>query len=110
LVVLVTALTTMGPTSEVFGKAAGSAAVKVDVRLIPGAWETLKTGDLSRYLAMIAEAADAVFAEGARVVAFAQSSMAPAVALCRAGAPMSSPVAGLAAAMAHCAQPPAAAV
>jgi hypothetical protein len=48
---------------------------------------------------MIAAAADQAYRDGADVVALAQASMAGAAALCREGRPLTSPAAGLAAAL-----------
>jgi hypothetical protein len=99
-VVLCAVATTLRPTRELFEAAARSAAATVEVRLVEGAWDAFKAGDQARYLGMIAEAADAAFRAGAGTVALAQASMAGAAPLCRQGRPLSSPAAGLDAAIA----------
>ena len=68
------------------------------MRIAPDAWAAFKAGDVPGYHRLVAEAADAVFAEGADVVALAQASMAGAAAVCKRGTPLTSPAAGLAAA------------
>ena len=60
-----------------------------------------RAGDQAGYLKAIAEAADHAYAEGACIVALAQASMAGAAPLVVKGpAPLSSPAAGLSAAIA----------
>ncbi|MBU8538823.1 hypothetical protein [Falsiroseomonas tokyonensis] len=90
LVVLCAVETTLGPTGALFGPGC-------EIRLVPGAWAAFRAGDAAGYARMVAEAADAAFAEGADCVALAQASMAPAAALCRRGTPLTSPAASLAA-------------
>ncbi len=87
-IVLCTAPTTLAPTRAVMGP-------RIDTRLIPGAWALFQAGDHAGYLATIAAAADAAFAEQP-VVALAQASMAPAAALCRHGVPLTAPAVALA--------------
>jgi hypothetical protein len=99
-VALCAAPTTLAPTRALFERAARAAAASVEVRLIGGAWDAYRLGDLDRYLALIAEVADEAFSLGADRVALAQVSMAPAATLCRLGAPLTSPSLGLSAAMA----------
>jgi Asp/Glu/hydantoin racemase len=92
--------TTMGPTTELFAEAARRSGASVEVRLVAGAWALFKAGDSDGYLAAIANAADAAYDDGASIVALAQASMAGAAGLVKKGPkPMSSPTAGLAAAM-----------
>jgi hypothetical protein len=92
--------TTVEPTSALFAAAAKQTGAVVEVRLVPGAWALFKAGDRDAYLAAIAAAADAAYRDGADIVALAQASMAGAAALVTAGPkPLSSPAAGLEAAM-----------
>jgi hypothetical protein len=100
VVVLCAVQTTLEPTRLLF-EAAGAV---VDLRLVPGAWDRFKAGDIDGYHRRIADAADTAFAEGPKVVALAQASMAGAAALCTRGTPMTSPQSGLAAAVAAGAQ------
>jgi hypothetical protein len=95
VVVLCAVETTLGPTGMLFEKAAKETGAAIDLRLVPGAWDAFLAGDTPRYLAMIAAAADEVYADGCRTVALAQASMAGAAALCRHGRPLTSPEAGL---------------
>ena len=70
------------------------------MQLVPGAWDVFKAGDRSRYLSMIATAADEAFQGGAAQVALAQASMAGAARLAAGGRiPLTSPTVGLAAAI-----------
>ncbi|MCB8819222.1 aspartate/glutamate racemase family protein [Microvirga rosea] len=98
--VLCAAPTTLEPTRVLFETAAQATGAKVDVRLVPGAWDLFKAGDRDGYQAMIAEAADRAFGEGFDRVALAQASMMAAADLCRAGQALTSPGAGLSAAVA----------
>ena len=92
--------TTIRPTTALFAEAARRSGASVEVRLVPGAWALFKAGDNDGYLTAIANAADAAYDEGASIVALAQASMAGAAGLVKKGPkPMSSPTAGLAAAM-----------
>lgn len=101
VVVLCAVETTMQPTTQVFVQAAKASTATVQVQLVPGAWALFKAGDQGGYLAAIAKAAERAYTEGASVVALAQASMAGAAALVRGGgAPLASPTAGLAAALA----------
>jgi aspartate/glutamate racemase len=98
IVVLCAVQTTMAPTRALFEAAARGRPVMLDVQLLPpDVWAAFKAGDVGRYHALIAAAADAAFAAGADVVALAQASMAGAVPLARGGRPLASPAAGLAA-------------
>ncbi|WP_245449007.1 aspartate/glutamate racemase family protein [Phyllobacterium sophorae] len=101
LVVAICAVeTTRAPTTRLFTEAAQSTGAQVEIRLVPGAWELFKTGDRAGYLAAIAEAAEAAYDDGATIVALAQASMAGAADLVANGPkPLSSPTAGLAAAV-----------
>lgn len=72
--------TTLGPTRALFEGAARATGAEVEVRLVPGAWAAFKAGEHDRYLAMIAQAADAAARGGASRVALAQASMAGAAA------------------------------
>lgn len=93
--------TTVEPTRLLFERAARATGAEVAVHLVPHAWEAFKAGDRSRYLAVIAQAADEAIRSGATRVALAQASMAAAAPLVAAGPrPFNSPAAGLAAAIA----------
>jgi hypothetical protein len=100
IVVLCAVRTTVEPTAQLFATAAEATQPAFEVRLVPGAWDLFKAGNRDGYLAVIAEAADAAYREGAATVALAQASMADAADLVKFGPrPLSSPVAGLAAAV-----------
>jgi hypothetical protein len=99
VVVLCAVETTVEPTRAIFAEAAARHGATLDVRLVPGAWAAFRGGDPARYHAIIAEAAEAAFAEGAAQVALAQASMTGAVALAKGRKPLASPPVGLAAAM-----------
>ncbi|MFI8100659.1 aspartate/glutamate racemase family protein [Streptomyces sp. NPDC086023] len=111
VVVLGTVASTLEPTLALLAEeAAGDrpaapggdrpAAVRLEGRLVEGAWERWEAGDTDGYLAAVAAAADALTASGAAdVIVLAQASMAPAADLVRPGTPvLSSPAPGLAAA------------
>jgi hypothetical protein len=100
VIVLCAAGSTTGPTRLLFEKLAVASGAAVEVRLVPGAWEAFRAGDTDRYFALVAEAADGAAAEAA-TVALAQASMAGALPLVRRQPPpLTSPDAGLAAALA----------
>ena len=100
VVVLCAAPTTLGPTRDLYLALATGSEAKIDIRLVRGAWERFKAGDHSAYQALIAAAADQASREGADCVALAQASMAPAAALtCERPPPLTSPRAGLVAAL-----------
>lgn len=99
VVVLCAVETTLGPTTQLFAEIAGPSQAQYEVRLVPGAWARFKAGDRHGYLTAVAEAAETAYREGASIVALAQSSMAGASDLVNNGPkPLSSPIAGLAAA------------
>lgn len=101
VIVLCAVGSTIGPTRTLFEQRAVATGAAVEVRLVPDAWYAFRAGDIQRYLGLVAEAADSATAEGAASVALAQASMAGAARLCRVPpAPLTSPVAGLAAAAA----------
>jgi hypothetical protein len=94
--VLYAAPSTAAPTGQLFAAAAGKTGADVDMRIVPQAWDRFSAGDQSGYFALIAEAADAAYLDGADVVALAQVSMAGAVELVRGGPiPLASPAIGL---------------
>jgi hypothetical protein len=97
IVVLCAVQTTMEPTRALFAAASGP-DTPIELRLVAGAWDRFRAGDIAGYHQLIATAADAAFATGAGVVALAQASMAGAAALCSCGVPLTSPQSGLAAA------------
>lgn len=91
---------TIDPTSRLFFDAVQQSEATVEVQLVPEAWAMFKASDLDGYLATIAKAADGAYAGGASIVALTQASMSGAAALVSAGPhPLSSPTAGLAAAL-----------
>jgi hypothetical protein len=94
IVVLCAAPTTLEPTSDLFARSAAGTAASVSVRLVDGAWDRFKAGDVDGYHDLVASAADDARAEGADEVALAQASMAPAARRCS-GPVLSSPGAGL---------------
>lgn len=100
VVVLCAVETTMEPSRKVFEGPAARHGATLEVRLVPGAWTAFRGGDVKGYHRLVAEAADAAFAEGAAEVALAQASMAGAVAMARGRQPLASPPVGLAAALA----------
>ncbi|NGM19989.1 aspartate/glutamate racemase family protein [Roseomonas stagni] len=100
VVVLCAVETTMEPSRRVFEEPAARHGATLDVRLVPGAWAAFRGGDVAGYHRLVAEAAEAAFAEGAAEVALAQASMAGAVAMARGRKPLASPPVGLAAAVA----------
>lgn len=99
--ILCAAPTTLQATEDLFRAAARGSRAMIDIELVPGAWDVFKSGDQSRYCGMIAEFADRAFEKGAATVALAQASMAPAADRCRQGIPLTSPRAGLLAALVH---------
>ncbi|MBJ6127704.1 aspartate/glutamate racemase family protein [Microvirga splendida] len=100
VVALCAVTTTLEPTRALFESAAQGTGATVEVRLVPAAWDLFKAGQRDRYLVLIAEAADHAFGEGVQTVALAQASMTGAAGLCRRGLPLTSPGAGLKAALA----------
>lgn len=100
VVVLCAVETTLEPTSTLFHKAAQRSSATVDVRFVPTAWDLFKAGDIEGYLALIAEAADRAYFEGASIVALGQASMGGAASRVTAGPrPLTSASAGLRAAL-----------
>lgn len=99
VVVLYTFPGTRQATEELFCEVASGTNAIIDMQLVAGAWDLFQVGDQQRYGAVIAAAADDALAAGAASIAFAQASMAPAVALCRAAKPLTSPQAALRAAL-----------
>jgi aspartate/glutamate racemase len=96
--VLCAVQTTVEPTRALFERVADGTGVTIAMHIAPGAWDAFRAGDAATYHRLVAEAADALYAKGAEVIAFAQASMAAAAALCTGGTPLTSPAAGLAAA------------
>jgi hypothetical protein len=101
VVVLCAVETTVEPTRLLFEAAAQATGAEISVQVVPHAWEAFKAGDADRYRALVARAADAAREDGATQVALAQASMAGAAALLpEARRPLTSPMVGLAAAVA----------
>ncbi len=100
IVVLCAVETTVEPTARLFAAAAAATRTPFEVCLVPGAWDLFKAGNRDGYLLAIPQAADAAYREGSAIVALAQASMAGAADLVKSGPrPLSSPAAGLAAAV-----------
>ena len=100
IAVLCAVETTLEPTARLFRQAAQLTRASVDVQWVPGAWALFKAGDLDGYLAVIADAANRAYTNGASTVALAQASMSGAAARVTAGPPpLTSPTAGLSAAL-----------
>lgn len=95
VVALCAVTSTLASTKSLFETVARASGTPVEIKLVAGAWDVFKAGAPDRYCAMIADAADQAFRDGARTVALAQASMAGAAARCREGRPMISPTAGL---------------
>jgi hypothetical protein len=94
--VLYAAPSTAAPTGQLFAAAAVKTGADIDMRMVPQAWDRFSAGDFPGYFALIAEAADAAYLDGADVVALAQVSMAGAAELVRDGpVPLTSPAIGL---------------
>ena len=81
LSVLCTAPTTLEPTTELFRQVFANAQVTPDIRLINGAWDLFRAGEIKAYERAIADAANAVHDTGSQLVALAQTSMTDASAL-----------------------------
>jgi Asp/Glu/hydantoin racemase len=94
--ILYTLPTTAQATGALFREVADGTGVSIDLSLVAGAWDAFKADDQQLYAALIAEAADRAFTDGAAAVALAQASMAPAADLCRKGVALASPKASLA--------------
>ncbi len=102
VIVLCTVETTIAPTTALFEAAAKATGAEIEVRLVPGAWTHFRAGNLSAYLASIADAVTAASGESAVTIAFAQASMTDAVHLLPGNCPqpITGPAAALAAAIA----------
>jgi hypothetical protein len=101
VIVLCTTETTIAPTTRLFEEAAKTTGAEIEVRLIDGAWVLFRAGEQEAYLALIADAAEVAYREGAKTVVFAQASMTGAAALLgnAHARPMSGPAAALEAAV-----------
>ena len=99
LAVLYTAPTTREPTRMLFEAAARGTGTAVAMQLVPDAWDAFHLGAMDLYLALIARSAEAARDGGADRVALAQASMAGAARLVRGPTPLTSPAAGLRAAL-----------
>lgn len=95
VLVLCAAPTTVEPTRALFAREAEGTGVGIALRVIPCAWDAFRAGNTRSYHRIIAQAADAAYAEGADIIALAQASMADAAPLCRLGTPLTSPAAAL---------------
>ena len=92
--------TTLEPTRQLFVQVTKHPQARLEMRLVHGAWEKFKQGDLAGYLQVIAAAADAEYIKGADCVVLAQASMSGAAQLTQMGTPLTSPECGLRAALA----------
>lgn len=95
VVVLCAVETTLSSTRTLFEQAEKHPQAALEVRLVNGAWEKFKQGNLAGYLQIVAAAADAAYRQGANCVVLAQASMAGAAELTQTGVPLTSPVCGL---------------
>lgn len=95
IVVLCAVETTLSPTRTLFEQAEKHPQAALEVRLVNGAWEKFKQGNLAGYLQTVAAAADAAYRQGANCVVLAQASMAGAAELTQTGVPLTSPACGL---------------
>ncbi|MFU2318308.1 aspartate/glutamate racemase family protein [Rahnella sp. PCH160] len=95
VVVLCAVETTLGPTEQLFRQTKKHPDAVLEMRLVAGAWEKFKQGDLAGYLQTVAAAADAAFAEGTAAVVLAQASMTGAAQFTQRGKPFTSPECGL---------------
>jgi hypothetical protein len=100
VIVLYAVETTREPTRLLFEAAARGTGAAIEMRLVPGGWDAFRAGDTASYLALVAEAARKAGREGATRVVLAQASMAGAVRLVPGRPPLTSPAAGLQAALA----------
>lgn len=99
VVVLCAVETTLDTTQKLFEQAEKHPLAELEVRLVSGAWEKFKQGNLAGYLQTIAAAADAAYWQNADCVVLAQASMAGAAELTQAAKPLTSPECGLRAAV-----------
>jgi len=95
IVALCAVETTVKPTQQLFEQVAKHPLAQLEIRLVSGAWEKFRQGDLAGYLQTIAAAADAAFMQGAACVVLAQASMTGAAQLTQMGKPLTSPECGL---------------
>jgi len=96
VVVLYAAPSTAAPTGQLFAAAAAKTGASIEMRTVPDAWTRFTSGDHEGYFALVAEATEAAYRDGADVVALAQVSMAGAADKVRVGpVPLTSPAIGL---------------
>ncbi|WP_260849089.1 aspartate/glutamate racemase family protein [Burkholderia thailandensis] len=76
IAVLCAAPSSERPTRALFEREARATGARMEVRIVPDAWARFHAGDAAGYRARLARAADAAYAQGFDVVAFAQASMA----------------------------------
>jgi len=97
VIVLCAVETTVEPTRRLFEKAAQTTGAKIDMRLVPGAWDAFKGGDPDRYWSLIAQAADKASGEGGvACVALAQAPIARTARVSTVGPPpLNTPAVGL---------------
>jgi hypothetical protein len=104
ITVLAALESTLGPTEALLAEETDGRPAVITTRVVAGAWDRFEAGDGAGYLALVAEAADAV--ADADVIVLAQASMAGAAALAATSVPvLSSPAPGLAAAVAAAGHP-----
>lgn len=96
VVVLYAAPSTAAPTGQLFAAAAAKTGASIEMRMVADAWTRFTSGDHEGYFALVAEATEAAYQDGAKVVALAQVSMAGAADKVRTGpTPLTSPAIGL---------------
>ena len=96
VVVFYAAPSTAAPPGQLFAAAAAQTGASIEMRMVPDAWTRFTSGDHEGYFALVAEATEAAYRDGADVVALAQVSMAGAADKVRVGpAPLTSPAIGL---------------
>lgn len=99
VVVICAAPSTLQATGDLFRAAAARTGAEIDLWWVDGAWDMFKVGRLDQYEETLAAAADRARKDGATQVALAQASMAGAAGRAQVQPPpLTSPVAGLAAA------------
>lgn len=97
IVVLCAAESAVPANRKLFERYAQPAGARVEVRLVPSAWDLFKNGEMAACLGAVASAADDAYGQGADVVAFAHPWMAAAGrAMHGAGRPLDGAAASLA--------------
>ena len=96
VVVLYAAPSTAAPSGQLFAAAAAKTGASIEMRMVPDAWTRFTSSDHEGYFALVADATETAYRDGADVVVLAQASMAGAADKIRSGpAPLTSPAIGL---------------